>query len=130
MDQFAPRRPTVFVVDDDPAVRRALAFALDLQGFSVETFDSGEALLLRKSPDGPGCLVLDQRLPGVSGLGALQQLRARHVDMPAILMTSHPNAPFRQAAADAGAPILEKPLMGETLAAAIRDLLDRSAAKI
>jgi len=124
--RLADRRPTVFVVDDDAAVRRALAFALDLDGFEVETFDSGEALLLRAPPSRPGCLVLDERLPGTSGLDTLRQLRARHVDLPAILITSHPNAAFRAAAAVAGAPILEKPLFGETLVAAIEEAL-RSA---
>jgi len=120
------RRPAVFVVDDDAAVRSALAFALDMEGFAVETYDSGEALLLRDPPTAPGCLVLDERLPGASGLDTLRQLRARHVDLPAILVTSHPNAPFRAAAAQAGAPIVEKPLLGETLIAAIREALDRS----
>jgi FixJ family two-component response regulator len=117
------RRSTVFVVDDDAAVRRALAFALDLEGFEVETFDSGEAFLLRAQPAQRGCLVLDERLPGASGLDTLRQLRARRVDLPAILITSHPNPAFRAAAAKAGAPILEKPLLGETLVAAIDEAL-------
>ena len=118
-------RPSVFVVEDDAAVRRALAFALDMEGFAVETYDSGEALLLRHPPMAPGCLVLDERLPGASGLDTLRQLRARKVDLPAILITSHPNARFREAAALAGAPILEKPLLGEALISAIREALDR-----
>lgn len=120
---LADRRPTVFVVDDDAAVRRALAFALDLEGFEVETFGSGEALLLRAQPAQPGCLVIDERLPGASGLDTLRQLRSREVDLPAILITSHPNAAFRAAAAKAGVPILEKPLLGETLVAAIDEAL-------
>jgi FixJ family two-component response regulator len=125
MDQIhTERRATIHVVDDDAAVRRALAFALDLEGFAVETYESGEALLLRYPPVGPGCLVLDQRLPGVSGLDTLRQLRAREVALPAILVTSHPRPAFREAAADAGVPILEKPLEGETLIAAIHQLLD------
>jgi FixJ family two-component response regulator len=127
MDQRVSPGPIIMVVDDDPAVRRALAFALDLEGFAVETFESGEALLLRDPLKGPGCVVLDERLPGVSGLNTLLQLRARAIDLPAILVTSHPNAAFREAAAQAGAPILEKPLMGETLAAAIRDALESTA---
>jgi FixJ family two-component response regulator len=129
MDQRLPAsRPTVYVVDDDAAVRRALAFTLDLEGFDVETFESGEALLLRGAPPAPGCLVIDQRLPGVSGLDTLRQLRARHVELPAILVTSHPKLAFREGAAQAGAPILEKPLEGETLIAAIHQLLDPPAA--
>ena len=128
MDKRGPRPPiTVFVVDDDSGVRRALAFALDLAGFDVETFATGEALLLRERPLGSGCLVLDQRLPGVSGLDTLHQLRARNVDLPAILVTSHPQPSLRAAAAVAGVPILEKPLEGETLIGAIHQLLDTPA---
>ena len=125
MDQRLPQIPTtVYVVDDDSAVRRALAFALDLEGFAVETFESGEALLLRDRPQGPGCLVIDERLPGVTGLDTLRQLRARAIDLPAILVTSHPKPSFRAAAASAGVPILEKPLEGATLIDAIHELLD------
>lgn len=129
MDQRLRQTPTtVYVVDDDSGVRRALAFALDLAGFTVETFETGEALLLRDRPRGSGCLVLDQRLPGVSGLDTLRQLRAREVDLPAILLTSHPQPAFREAAAVAGVPILEKPLEGETLVGAIHQLLDAHTA--
>ncbi len=128
MDQRLPQIPaTVYIVDDDSAVRCALAFALDLEGFAVETFESGEALLLRDRPRGHGCLVLDQRLPGVSGLDTLRQLRARQIDLPAILVTSHPKASCREAAALAGVPILEKPLEGETLIGAIHQLLEARA---
>lgn len=65
----------------------------------------------------------DQRLPGISGLDTLRQLRARDVALPAIFVTSHPRASFREAAAQAGVPILEKPLEAETLVAAIYSLL-------
>lgn len=119
MDQHSPR-PTIYFVDDDDAVRRALAFALDLDGFTVETFESGEALLLRNPSSAFGCLVLDERLPGISGLDTLRQLRARQNELPAIFVTSHPKPAFRDAAAGAGAPILEKPLEGATLIAAIQ----------
>jgi FixJ family two-component response regulator len=121
-------RPTIYVVDDDEGVRRALAFALDLDGFGVETFASGEALLLRDPPEAPGCLVLDERLPGISGLDTLRQLRARSVVLPALFVTSHPKPAFREAAARAGAPIIEKPLEGETLISAIHRVLDGPAA--
>lgn len=124
--RLAEPRATVYVVDDDAAVRRALEFALDLEGFGVETFESGEALLLRDRLPAPGCLVIDERLPGVSGLDTLRQLRARQVDLPAIFVTSHPKPSFREAAALAGAPILEKPLEGETLIGAIHQLLNAS----
>lgn len=126
MDQFTPR-PLIVVVDDDAAVRRALEFALDLEGFAVETYESGEALLLRAPVRTVACLVLDERLPGLSGLAALAQLRDRQAHMPAILITSHPGPRLREAAAKAGVPILEKPLLGETLVAAINALLGASA---
>ncbi|HET6970735.1 MAG TPA: response regulator [Phenylobacterium sp.] len=130
MDQrLANQRPVIFVVDDDAAVRRALEFSLDLEGFEVETFESGEALLLRDPPTFPGCLVIDERLPGISGLETLRQLRSRRVDLPALLVTSHPKPLFRVQASAFGAPILEKPLLGETLAAAIRTEIAAAAAE-
>jgi FixJ family two-component response regulator len=112
--------PLVCIVEDDGAVRSALEFALDLEGFTVETFESGEALLLRTPLGDPCCLVIDERLPGVSGLDTLRQLRARGIDTPAVIITSHPNARLREAAAAAGVPILEKPLLPEILIGAIR----------
>jgi FixJ family two-component response regulator len=130
MDQTSAQDLTVVVVDDDPAVRRALAFSLDLAGFAVETYGSGEALLLRGPPASSVCLVLDERLPGLSGLQTLTQLRDRRVGLPAILVTSHPGPLFRAAAAGAGAPILEKPLLGETLVAAIHSLTAPTALNV
>jgi FixJ family two-component response regulator len=125
MDQLVgqPPRTIVYVVDDDDAVRRALAFALDLDGYEVETFESGEALLLRGPLDPAGCLVIDERLPGISGLDTLRQLRARQVALPAIFVTSHPKPALGEAAARAGAPIVEKPLEGATLISAIQGLM-------
>jgi FixJ family two-component response regulator len=120
MDLRAPERPLVLIVDDDAAVRDALTFTLDLAGYEVESFGSGEAVLLR-SPAPPAlCLVIDERLPGISGLETLRQLRARREFAPAILITSHPKPALRDAAAMSAVPILEKPLLGETLVQAIR----------
>ncbi len=62
------RGPVVFVVDDDPSVRSSLKFLLSSVGLQVESFDSADALLQRKPPDAPSCLVLDVRLRGLSGL--------------------------------------------------------------
>lgn len=124
MDQRVPlSRPTIHIVDDDDAVRRALAFALDLEGFQIETYESGEALLRREPPQPPGCLIIDERLPGASGLETLRELRARQVALPAVLVTSHPKPSFRAAAAAAGVPILEKPLESATLVEAIHAML-------
>jgi FixJ family two-component response regulator len=109
------------VVDDDDAVCRALAFALDLEDFLVEVCATGETLLMKDLPLHDAVLVLDERLPGASGLDTLKELRARGVELPVILVTSHPKTALKDAAAAAGVPVLEKPLMGETLVAAIRE---------
>lgn len=116
-------RPWVFLVEDDDAVRRALTFALELEGFGVSSYATGEDALQRAGDMAFGCLVLDERLPGIGGLETLHRLRAQHVNCPALLITSHPKARFREAAAAADAPILEKPLVTEAFVAAIRRAL-------
>lgn len=116
----SPGLPKVVIVEDDAAVRAALAFTLELEGFGVECCGSGEALLLQALPSTGACLLIDERLPGMSGLDALQMLRDRKVTLPAILMTSHPDRALRSAALTAGVPILEKPLFGDAMILAIR----------
>lgn len=115
--------PVVVLVDDDSALRNALAFSLELEGFDVKTCESGEALLALELPTNNACLVIDQRLPGITGLRALDQLRRREVDLPALLITTNPKAALRTAAARAGVPIVEKPLLGDGLVVSIRDAL-------
>lgn len=115
--------PRVVIVDDDVAVCEALVFALELEGFAAESFNSGEALLRNALPATGTCLVLDERLPGISGLETLRRLRDRRVVLPALLMTSHPGRDLRAAARAAGVPILEKPLLGDMLSNAIRTAL-------
>jgi FixJ family two-component response regulator len=115
-----PNLPLVIVVDDDASVRSALQFALELEGFNVDVCESGEALLDRSLPETRACLVLDERLQGMSGLEALCLLRRRKVNLPAILITSTPRPQLRMAAKAAGVPIVEKPLIGDGLLAAIR----------
>lgn len=119
-----PPAPKVLLVDDDVALLDALRFSLELEGFEVETFASGEALLLRDPPPPGACLVLDQKLSGVSGLATLGQLRARNIALPALLITSHPNPALRAAAAKAGVRIVEKPLMGDALVESIRSAMN------
>lgn len=118
-----PPPSLVVVVDDDAAVRTALEFVLELEGFRVRTCESGEALLLLDLPANHACIVLDERLPGISGLEALSQLRLRGSTLPVVLITSHPGPRFRDAAARAGAPILEKPLLDEALVQSVRAAL-------
>lgn len=116
-------RALILIVDDDTAVRASLAFSLELEGFRVRTFATAEALLIGELPGDNACLLLDERLPGVSGLDALAQLRSRHVALPALLMTSNPSPALRAAARAAAVPIIEKPLLGEALTIAIRAAL-------
>ena len=119
----ASDRPLVILVDDDEALRSAVKFSLELEGYQVATCGSGEALLLHDLPDRNACLVVDERLPGLSGLATLAQLRRRNVALPALLITTNPRATLREAAAAAGVPIVEKPLMGDGLAGSIRAAL-------
>lgn len=116
-------RPAVLVVDDDAAVRAALAFSLELEGMDVTTYASGEALLMRDPPHDGACIVIDERLAGISGMETVRRLRARRCELPAILITSHPGPELRAAAREAGVPIVEKPLIGDALITSIRRAL-------
>ncbi|WP_083770973.1 response regulator [Phenylobacterium zucineum] len=120
-----PLPPLIVIVDDDPGLAGGLKFSLEAEGYRVETLETGEALLLRDLPEADCCLVVDERLPGISGLNALAQLRRRGVDLPALLITSNPSPVLRDAAAAAGTPIIEKPLLGDALLQPIADALAR-----
>src|SRR5713101_4680278 len=86
--------PIVFVVDDDPSVRSSLKFLISTVGLHVETFDSAEAALQRLAPDAPGCLVLDVRLRGLSGLDLQYELAARNCQVPIVFITGHGDIPM------------------------------------
>ena len=114
----------VLVVDDDPAVLNALTFSLRIEGFQVRAYANGLELL--DDPDLPvcGCLVVDQTMPGMAGLDVVASLRARHVALPAILITTNPSVMLRRRAADAGIRVIEKPLLGDALSRGIREALE------
>ncbi len=118
----------ILLVDDDDAVRASLQFALELQGFEIETFASAEALTAFASPENPACLVLDYRLPGVDGLTLLRALRSLGVTAPAIIMTTNPNREVRNEAAALDTILIEKPLLGDELVSAVRASLMIGAA--
>lgn len=115
--------PRLLLVDDDPAVRQSLQFSLELEGFDVDMFDSGEAVAAKDDLADPACLVLDYRLPGIDGLALLKALRERGVACPCVVITTNPNRAVRARVSDAGAVLIEKPLLCDSLTAAIRALI-------
>ncbi len=120
-------RELVVVVDDDPAVRNSLKFSLEIEGFIVRTYANSAELLDARDLQICSCLVIDQRMPGMSGLDLIDRLRERHISVPAILITSHPTAFLSQRAARADIPIVEKPLLGNALVHEIRGACARHA---
>ena len=118
--------PVVFVVDDDPSVRSSLKFLMSSVGLQVESFDSADALLQRKLPDVPSCLVLDVRLRGLSGLDFQRELAARNCHMPIIFITGHGDIPMSVRAMKAGAvEFLTKPFRDQDLLDAVRIALEK-----
>jgi RNA polymerase sigma factor (sigma-70 family) len=124
------RAPVVFVVDDDPSVRSSLKFLISTVGLQVESFDSADAFLHRKPPDAPSCLVLDVRLPGLSGLDLQRELAARNIRIPIVFVTGHGDIPMSVRAMKAGAvEFLTKPFHDQDLLDAIRIALERDRAR-
>jgi two-component system response regulator FixJ len=126
-EEFASTGGTVIIIDADGPLLRALRFSLELEGYCVRTHRTGAALQLTPLPLSKACLVIDQRLAGDNGLNLLQRLRADHVELPAILMTSRPNEILKARAKTLGAVTLEKPMLGDALVLEIRKALARSA---
>ena len=116
--------PIVFVVDDDPAVREAVGRLIASIGLRVETFGSTREFLNGKRPEGPACLVLDVRLPDVSGLEFQRDLAAANFHIPIIFITGHADIPMTVRAMKAGAvEFLTKPFRGQELLDAIQDAI-------
>jgi FixJ family two-component response regulator len=114
---------TILVVDDDPAVRDALKFSLELEGFKVHACRDGSELLAHGSLSDSDCIVLDYKMPGFDGLSVLNQLSIRKVEAPVILITGPITENLRNRALRAGARIvLEKPLLDSVLTDKIREL--------
>lgn len=121
MDAY-PRQ--LVVIDDDDHLLSAMRFAFETEGYVVTTFASGEAAL-QAPPRGPQtCLVVDEHLPGVSGLDTIAGLRRLGVHAPAILVTTHPTPDEKRRAAAAGVSIVEKPLLDDALGRKIAALLN------
>jgi FixJ family two-component response regulator len=118
--------PTVFVVDDDPSVCRSIERLIQSIGFKVESFKSAAEFLQRQRPEGPACLVLDVRLPGLSGLDLQRELTNAGIQLPIVFMTAHGDIPMTVRAMKGGAvEFLTKPFRSEHLLYAVRSAIDR-----
>jgi RNA polymerase sigma factor (sigma-70 family) len=117
---MTPADATVFVVDDDTSVRTALKRLIQSLGLKVETFDSAQAFLKHGPHDGPACLVLDVRMPGMSGIELQHRLTRAGLGMPIIFITGHGSIPMSVQAMKAGAvDFIEKPFEDQKLIDAI-----------
>ena len=96
-------KPTIFLVDDDPSVLKALSRVLREEGWRVETFESAEAFLARRDQNAEGCLVLDVTMPGLDGLELQRRLAAAGESLPIVFVTGHGDIPMSVRAIKAGA---------------------------
>ena len=112
----------VILVDDDADVLSSLRFAFEIEGYPVVTHTSAEALLSGQALPERGCLVVDHRLPGMSGLALVKHLREQGHTLPAILLTT-PSADVIARAAAEGVELIEKPLLCDALVGKVRDLI-------
>src|SRR6202162_1964197 len=120
----------VFVVDDDPSVRSAIERLIATVGLQVQLFGSAQEFLASKLPNVPSCLVLDIRLPGISGLALQRQLAEANVQIPIIFITSHGDVPMTVRAMKAGAvEFLTKPFHDQDLLVAVQLALQRDRIK-
>jgi FixJ family two-component response regulator len=121
-----PAAPTVFVVDDDDLVRAAIQGMLKSVGLRSETFGTAQDFLRSKRTDGPSCLILDVRLPGISGLDFQRELADAGIRIPIIFITGHGDIPMTVKAMKSGAvEFLTKPFRDQDLLDAIHQALDR-----
>ena len=123
----SPIEPVVFVVDDDEAVRCFLKELIESVGLRVEALDSAQAFLKSVDPAIPGCLVMDIRMPGKSGLELLRELSDEGIELPAIVLTGHGSVAVAVHAMKSGAvDFIEKPFNNELLLDSIQRAVSRS----
>jgi FixJ family two-component response regulator len=119
-------KPTVFVVDDDQAMRNSLKWLIESVAMQVETFDSADAFIRSYYPGRSGCLLLDVRMPGMSGLELQEYLVQQRISIPVIIITGHGDVPMAIRAMKAGAvDFIEKPFNDELLLESIRHALQK-----
>ena len=121
MSDPAFNKATVFVVDDDQAMRNSLKWLIESVGMQVESFSSADEFLAQYQPGRGGCLVLDVRMPGMSGLDLQEHLAERNILTPVVIITGHGDVPMAVRAMKGGAiDFIEKPFNDEVLLDAIR----------
>jgi len=121
--------PTVFVIDDDPLIRDGVRSLIGSVGLQVQTYESAGDFLRSTRPDAPACLVLDIRLPDLSGLDLQRDLRASHIHIPIIFITGFGDIPMTVEAMKAGAvEFLTKPFRGQDLLDAVQGAIARDRA--
>jgi FixJ family two-component response regulator len=121
--------PTVFIIDDDAAVRESIQDLLESLGLRSESFETAEEFLRSERPKGPSCLILDVRLPGVNGLDFQRRLADAGFQIPIIFITGHGDIPMTVKAMKSGAvEFLTKPFQDRKLLDAIHQALDRDRA--
>lgn len=109
-------KPTVHVIDDDDAVRDSLGMLLEVEGFIARTWASCVAFLQEARLDGNCCLLVDNHMPGMTGVALLEHLRRNSIVIPAIVMTGLPNTNIRHDVERVGAVLMEKPFhIGEVI---------------
>jgi FixJ family two-component response regulator len=130
VSSMSEEQPVVFVIDDDRSVRDALAGLLRSVGLAVQSFGSTQEFLQSERPDAPGCLVLDVRLPGRSGLDFQRELVASSIHLPIVFITGHGDIPMSVRAIKAGAiEFLPKPFHDQELLDAIQLGIERDRAR-
>ncbi len=112
--------PIIAVVDDDAAVRNSLKFSLEIEGFAVRTYASGEELLGSCGLSDCQCFVVDQNMPRMNGLELVAALRDQGVKVPALLISAHLSPAITRQASAAGIVAVEKPFLGNALLESIR----------
>jgi FixJ family two-component response regulator len=123
---MATVRPLVFIVDDEPAICASVSRLVRSVGFDALAFNTAREFLRANRPDVPGCLVLDVRLPELSGLDLQQELAKSNIDLPIIFVTGHADIPMSVRAMKAGAvEFLTKPYREQELLEAIQHAVDR-----
>ncbi|TLG73721.1 response regulator FixJ [Methylocystis sp. B8] len=115
---------TIYIVDDDSAVREALQLLLESEGYAVSGFPSASAMLSSLGPESAGCVIADVRMPGLSGLDLIVEMKSRNLRLPIIIITGHGDVPLAVEAMKRGAvDFLEKPFDDEALFAAVKRAL-------